>query len=327
MKIPIRDVSGEITAAHQEQILKHLMRRSSNYEWMYGILQARARRREGNVPFNSFRRLRMLCNPAKPYFVGQFDDETKFAGNCHDTESLFWTLRPSHSADVISVIEASLQRREGTYIDIGANTGVIAAKVSQRFQHQIPLIAFEAIPETAVRAAATFALNKMENARLFAMAVGDADGELSLETIPGSSGQSSAFRADNVQNLRKVRRKRVTVPLTRLDSMAEQIPSASVIKIDVEGCEMRVLRGAKELIARDQPDIVFEYNDALAELAGWTIADVRRLLAECHPDYRCFLIAPYDVFIPLGDPPPPKGLSNIYCTTAPVLITRPAIHP
>lgn len=319
MSFSLSTISGEITPDRRERILQYVLEHSGDYEWMHRMLRARSRRRDGNMPFNSFRRLHFLGNPRKPYYVDELSDRTKFIGHFRDTESLFWSLSRSHSADVIATIVACLEARPGLYIDIGANTGVVASQISHRLNHEIDLIAFEAISETAVRAAATFALNKMSRARLFAMAVGDTDGELEMEIIPGSSGQSSAFRADNVQNLRRVERKSVKVPSMRLDSMAALLPPVRVVKIDVEGCEMRVLQGGRELIRRDRPDIVFEYNEAMAELAGWSIADARQLLTECCPDYRCFVIGSENGEIKLDDAPPPAGLSNIYCSVAPAL--------
>ena len=51
-----------------------------------------------------------------------------------------------------------------------------------------------------------------------------------------------------------------TVPVVTLDSM--DLPKVKLIKIDVEGMEADVLLGARQLIARTQPVIFVENNNA-----------------------------------------------------------------
>ena len=54
----------------------------------------------------------------------------------------------------------------------------------------------------------------------------------------------------------------VQVACHRLDTLMDQgvIPKTRLMKVDVEGVELDVLRGAEQLISRDRPAVPFEYN-------------------------------------------------------------------
>ena len=69
----------------------------------------------------------------------------------------------------------------------------------------------------------------------------------------------------------------IVVPVIDLDSFFEQAPAWLVI--DVEGFEIRVLRGARRMI-RECKGIVVELHPASWGLAGTTRADLESLLAE-----------------------------------------------
>lgn len=58
------------------------------------------------------------------------------------------------------------------------------------------------------------------------------------------------------------RTRTITVPVERLDDIVPADAPVAFIKIDVEGAEYQVLRGAVATIRRDRPVIVFEYGRA-----------------------------------------------------------------
>ncbi len=53
----------------------------------------------------------------------------------------------------------------------------------------------------------------------------------------------------------------LTVLTTTLDELSQQYPLPDLIKIDVEGAEMGVFRGATQLIAKHKPTLFFETTD------------------------------------------------------------------
>jgi hypothetical protein len=66
------------------------------------------------------------------------------------------------------------------------------------------------------------------------------------------------------------------------------------MKIDVEGAELSVLKGAEQTIRRFKPPILLELNSKTAAVFGYDPLDVPRLLLGYHPSYRLRLVGHYD---------------------------------
>ncbi len=137
---------------------------------------------------------------------------------------------------------------DGVFFDVGANWGHFSLYVASREGFCGRVHAFEPMPpafrdlESTVRATRLNHLVEIHN-----VALSDSDGSAAmilpdgehsgLATIsPGASGHA--------------------VSLSRLDSL--QLPNPTLIKIDVEGHEAAVLRGAWRTIDENRPMIIFE---------------------------------------------------------------------
>jgi FkbM family methyltransferase len=73
----------------------------------------------------------------------------------------------------------------------------------------------------------------------------------------------------------------IRVPTARLDDEIPAELAVAFVKIDVEGAELRVLRGATSTLARSRPFVVFEHGVGAADLYGRTTDDVFEVLAGC----------------------------------------------
>ena len=58
----------------------------------------------------------------------------------------------------------------------------------------------------------------------------------------------------------------IMVPVVRLDSMLQTIPTVNFIKIDVEGAEVDVLNGGRELIQQHHPILMVACHDTAPAL-------------------------------------------------------------
>jgi FkbM family methyltransferase len=79
------------------------------------------------------------------------------------------------------------------------------------------------------------------------------------------------------------------IPAIALDDLADRSippPRVAMIKIDVEGMELAVLRSAVKTIARDRPVLYVEISIAQMARYGVTLPEVAAFLAPY--DYRCF---------------------------------------
>jgi FkbM family methyltransferase len=163
----------------------------------------------------------------------------------------------------------------GNSIDVGAHYGSILkelVRISPAGSHW----AFEPIPHLARQ------LHKGFPAVMVCqLALSDYTGSTEFRFLPGSPAYSSLIARPQVEAGQLVRSLRVLVRQLD-DCIPEQVPIA-FIKIDVEGAEPEVLRGAAGLLRRDHPVVVFESAPArVAEcadtLAGaglhlWFLAD------------------------------------------------------
>lgn len=134
-------------------------------------------------------------------------------------------------------------------LDIGANRGIWTHLMVRQGAR---VIAFE--PNPKMFAILKAAMPRGTNA--FDLALSDREGEAELK-IPryarGYSNQHASLEASRVGgNLFGA----VTVKTARLDDLDPD--PVGFIKIDVEGHELAVLRGARETIARDRPNMIIE---------------------------------------------------------------------
>ena len=169
-------------------------------------------------------------------------------------------------------------------VDVGANAGVVLrdmVRLAPRGRH----VAYEPLPELAAELARRFPGVDVRNA-----AVSDHAGEATFHRVKDRSTRSSLSPLDFAE----ARLERYTVRLEDLDSSLPDDVAPALIKIDVEGAEEQVLRGARATLARHRPTVVLEHN-ASARHFGTATPVLVDLLAEA--GLRVFDIdggGPYD---------------------------------
>jgi FkbM family methyltransferase len=144
--------------------------------------------------------------------------------------------------------------REGmTVVDVGANVGFLARQFCRRVGPSGKVFAFE--PDPFTFEFLKFNTCSFSNIQVTQCAISDnhEPAVLHINSIAGT-GNSLLNKTDSSAS--------VSVPCISLDEFLDQAskPTVSVIKIDVEGAELNVLRGMKQTIAR-LPDLqlIIEY--------------------------------------------------------------------
>ncbi len=209
-----------------------------------------------------------------------------FLGDYRDLETSFWFHHQGHNRHVIRTLADAYRRRPGTILDVGANLCVLSLTLEKELgEGDDPIIAIEPIPSTVERAAAALALNRSRRIRLIPVAIGEMNDELEMCYTPNQTGLSNA-RA-KIGGAMPADSHAVKVPCLTLDALSEQYPlgKVSVLKIDVEGFEPQVIKGARGFIATHRPTILFEYAPLDPENATWTASDVASMISET-VDYR-----------------------------------------
>lgn len=145
--------------------------------------------------------------------------------------------------------------RRGVAIDVGANNGMTSLLFSRVFGR---VHSIEPNPTVLAqwRAAAP------ANVVVWNVAISDESREAELK-VPILNGiQLSGWASLDTPHLAKIEGMH-TLPVScrRLDEMQFNELRVDFIKIDVEGHELAVLRGAEEMLVRDQPWLVIETRD------------------------------------------------------------------
>lgn len=136
--------------------------------------------------------------------------------------------------------------RDGLCLDIGANIGNHALFFAPHFAQ---VLAFEPNPRTftLLQLNATLA----PNVRCFNVGLSDAAGSARLAVPADNIGMATLQPGAEGQA--------VACELQRLDDLPELTGQrVALVKIDVEGHEAAVLRGARAMLERDRPVVVFE---------------------------------------------------------------------
>lgn len=136
-------------------------------------------------------------------------------------------------------------------IEVGANIGTHTVALAK---HVAPgrVLAVEPQPYIFQCLCANVALNSLQNVDTFNGGCSDEQGWLSLPTVDYS-------RPGNFGGIALGRDGEKKIPTRKLDDLADY-RSVRLIKIDVEGMEIEVLRGAKGIIERMKPALYLE-ND------------------------------------------------------------------
>jgi FkbM family methyltransferase len=148
-------------------------------------------------------------------------------------------------------------RPGGVFVDVGANIGCYSLPAADAVGSAGRVIAIEASPTIQPYLERNVAMNAMRNIDLVALAVGDRQG-----TVPFHEAPSHSFGMGSIAPQFGI--PPVEVSISTLDNVLETrgIARVDAIKVDVEGFELAVFRGAeKTLTATDPPVVLFEFLD------------------------------------------------------------------
>jgi FkbM family methyltransferase len=146
-------------------------------------------------------------------------------------------------------------------IDIGANVGHYTCHMADCVGSEGRVLAFEPIPESfALLRANVKSYGCVENTCLNRMAISDKPGRAFMDVPKSASGLDNYYRASLADS------GRCEVSCTTLDSLL--LFPIKLIKIDAEGHDLNVLKGAETLISRDRPTLIVEC-ELIGEVADW----------------------------------------------------------
>ena len=186
-----------------------------------------------------------------------------------------------YDRETIKVMRRVLDE-ESTCIDVGAYRGDMLSEML-RIVRKGAVFAFEPIPENY-----RYLTKKYGRARVFNVALADWVGQGVFYHVlgrPARSGLEKQEYPDPAEDVRQIK-----VAVDTLDRTLPRQGGVDLIKIDVEGAELLVLRGGEQTIKEHKPVIVFEHDPRTAESFGTTSAELYDFLS-CTCAMRISLMA------------------------------------
>jgi FkbM family methyltransferase len=178
-----------------------------------------------------------------------------------------------------------LLRSGMTVLDVGAHHGLYTLPASKQVGRRGRVIAFEPSPRERKRLLTHLRLNRCSNVCVEPYALGDSAGEADLFLVEGLHDWCNSLRPPVIED----RTCTVRVEVRRLDDALETLGISQVdfIKLDVEGAELSVLRGAARLLqGESRPAILAEVQDLRTWPWGYRAEEIIKFLVLA--DYRWF---------------------------------------
>ena len=183
----------------------------------------------------------------------------------------------------LSRVLSSRLRSGGVFLDVGANIGYYTLMAARKVGSAGRVYAFEPNPPVSSRLAENVVLNGLGNVELHRCALSDASADMCLYVPADEVGNGHASLCEQGWTAAE----RVTVRTQRLDDLLlPQLARCDLVKIDAEGAELAVLRGARELVRRFWPDVIVELNSDASRRFGYLPPELADFLAKCQPSYR-----------------------------------------
>lgn len=159
------------------------------------------------------------------------------------------------------------------FIDVGANLGIYAVLAGKLVGKRGRVIAFEPTAQSFAGLQKNLMLNRFANSIAFQVALSERSGKAWLyygtDPVRNSLGKDPAFENGGE-----------AVRTETLDDMLQRasVRRVDLIKIDAEGAEELVLRGAKQILTRMRPVVMYEVNPEASATLGLSVHGATRLL-------------------------------------------------
>jgi FkbM family methyltransferase len=176
-------------------------------------------------------------------------------------EKLLFTFRENYEPEM-GCLKTILSPGK-VFVDAGANIGIYSVVASKLVGKTGRVLAFEPSVQSFPVLKKNIALNRLRNVRTFSVALAKNTGMAWLHRGPNPSLNSLGKDPSWKEDMEAIS----TETLDRAVQCAG-IPRVDVIKMDVQGAEELVIRGACKTITLDRPVIIFEVWPEGAQLLG-----------------------------------------------------------
>jgi FkbM family methyltransferase len=175
----------------------------------------------------------------------------------------FWGFKEESKVLLMSSVS-----RGFTIIDAGANNGVLSLEFAKMVGENGNVVSIEPHPANIERFRFNLSLNKFVNIDLIEKGVGAKAGESFISIVDENNLGKTRIQTEKEGGLE--------IEIRTLDYIvnSNQLEQVDLIKIDVEGFEMEVLKGGFETIKKYQPKLFIELDDSNLREQGSSASEV-----------------------------------------------------
>lgn len=152
----------------------------------------------------------------------------------------------------------SLCKANYTVVDVGSNIGYVLLNLAQRVGKRGKVIGFEPDPINYRKCLKNVELNAFTNIQLENSGLGHVADTFSLrvDNVRNRGGNRISIQKEGVEDI-------VKVNIIKLDNYVKEhnIAHIDLIKVDVEGFELNVLKGAEGVLKQNHPMLFIELDD------------------------------------------------------------------
>lgn len=203
--------------------------------------------------------------------------------NTADVAVSWQVMKGTYEPDEVGFISRQLKRGDKA-VDIGANIGYLTHIMAQIVGETGQVMSFEPHPIIFDHLAKSVAENRLTQCHLHNLALGDAEGTGELLFGLDRANFGTAHLVNDAVDTADLAT--CSVPVRRLDDLIRPDERVDFIKIDVEGNEPLVIRGATELLRAQRPVIMSEIlGGSLEKMHGMSAMDYVKQV--CALGYQC----------------------------------------
>jgi FkbM family methyltransferase len=213
------------------------------------------------LPGALYRQLRLRSGTLPRFVTTRLPGDTEIEVDARDPMGQAIYLYGSYEYEVTQLVLDLITPRT-VFFDVGANIGYYSLLAASRAKL---VFAFEPMKPIFDRLAKNVKHNGLANVTILNAAVAERDGGVTIFVQPSSENTGLAsLQASAGASAEQV-------PAVTLDTVVrdQRLAQLDLMKIDIEGAEIRAFEGGRELLSRtDAPDVIFESHPG-STAADW----------------------------------------------------------
>jgi FkbM family methyltransferase len=185
----------------------------------------------------------------------------------------------TYEKELISVVQSCIQPNRDV-LDVGANVGLFSVLFSKSLEEGRKVLSVEPSDAAFSRLERNIRRNNCSNNILHKGALGSEISKVQLHSVEGKEEYSSLkpIAHKHASDLEQISSEVSMIPLDNL--VREHGLNPAFMKMDVEGAEFEVLKGATETLKTFKPTILAELDNKLLSSFGTNAEEVVRFLNE-----------------------------------------------